>query len=37
MILYKGKAKDMTYKELFLAWYFGRLIEPLETTDFMLN
>lgn len=37
MILYIGKAKGLTFKELFLAWYFGRLVEPLEATDFSRN
>ena len=37
MILFKGKVKDMTFKELWLSWYFGRLIEPLEAIDFGKN
>ncbi len=37
MRLYSGKVKDMTYKELWLAWYFGRPIELLEAVDFDLN
>ncbi len=34
MILYNGKSKNLTQKEIILAWYFGRLIEQLETEDF---
>ncbi len=37
MILYSGKVKDMTRKEIWLAWHFGRPIELLEATDFNLN
>ena len=37
MILFKGKAKNMTFKELCLAWHFGRPIEPLEAMDFSPN
>ncbi len=37
MILYNGKAKDMTFKELWLAWKFGRPIERLESVDFSQN
>jgi len=37
MLIYSGKAKDMTYKAIFLAWYYGRLIEPLEAVDFGKN
>lgn len=37
MILFRGKVKDLTYKELWLAWYFGRPIELLETGDFSKN
>jgi len=37
MILFKGKVKDMTFKELWLAWYFGRPIERLEAIDFSVN
>ena len=37
MILYKGKAKGMTNKELWLAWKFGRPIENLEAVDFSRN
>lgn len=37
MIIFKGKAKDMTYLELWLAWTFGRLAEPLEAVDFSRN
>ncbi len=33
MILFKGKLKNMTPKELFLAWYYGRLIERIESCD----
>lgn len=36
-ILYIGKAKDMTLKELWLVWRFGRKIEPLESVDFNRN
>ena len=37
MLLYSGKAKHMTYKELWLSWYFGRPIEQLESVDFYKN
>jgi len=37
MLLYSGKARDLTFKELFLTWYFGRLIERLEAEDFEAN
>ncbi len=37
MILYKGKAKNMTLKELWLMWKFGRPIELLEEVDFSGN
>lgn len=37
MILFKGKIKNLTYKELWLAWHFGRPIEPLEAVDFCKN
>ena len=37
MILFKGKIKDLTYKELWLAWHFGRPIELLEAVDFSTN
>ncbi len=37
MIIFNGKAKDLTFKELCLAWYFGRLIERLESIDFSKN
>lgn len=37
MILYKGKVKNLTYKELWLSWYFGRSIELLEAIDFSKN
>ena len=37
MILYIGKAKNMTFKELWLSWNFGRPVERLEAVDFNLN
>ncbi len=37
MILYNGKAKNMTRKEIWLVWYFGRITEPLEPGDFSRN
>ena len=37
MILYRGKAKHMTFKELWLSWNFGRPVERLEAVDFNLN
>jgi len=37
MILYSGKAKDMTFKELWMRWYYGRPVELLETVDFTKN
>ncbi len=37
MILFAGKAKNMTFRELWLTWHFGRLIERLESVDFSAN
>lgn len=37
ILLYIGKAKDLTYKELWLLLHFGRPVEPLEETDFSRN
>ena len=39
MIIYKGKAKDMTYKMLLWIVYFqlARFIEPLKAEDFSKN
>ena len=37
MILYIGKAKNMTLKEIWLCWKFGRLVELVEATDFGRN
>ncbi len=37
MIYYIGKAKDMTSKELWLVWNYGRLIALLEAVDFSRN
>lgn len=34
MVLYNGKAKGLTRKEIWLAWKFGRLAEQLESCDF---
>lgn len=34
---YIGKAKNMTPKETWLFWRFGRKIEPLEDVDFGRN
>ena len=34
MILFTGKAKDMTRKEISLTWYFGR---PLKVTEINKN
>ena len=31
---YFGKVKDLTFKELYLCFYYGRKIEQLEATDF---
>lgn len=36
-LLYIGKVKDMTLKELWLLWRFGRKIELLEDADFSRN
>ncbi len=36
-IAYIGKFKDMSLKELWLFWRFGRKIEPLEDVDFCKN
>ena len=32
-----GKAKDMTLKEIYFQFYFGRKIELLEGRDFSQN
>ena len=37
MTLYISKAKNMTFKELWLMWNFGRPVERLEAVDFNLN
>ena len=37
MIIYNGKAKDMTFKELWMAWNFGRIIPLVEAVDFSKN
>ncbi len=37
MLIFIGKVKDMTFKELCLTWYFGRPIELLEDIDFGRN
>ncbi len=37
MLLYKGKNKGLTRKEIMLAWFYGRRIEPLEPCDFSKN
>ncbi len=37
MIIFKGKVRNMTFKELCLAWYLGRLIETIELVDFSKN
>jgi hypothetical protein len=37
MILFIGKVRDLTFRELWLAWNFGRLIERLEAIDFSKN
>ncbi len=39
MIIYSGKAKNMTYKMLLWMVYFqlARYIEPLEAEDFSKN
>jgi len=31
---YIGKAKDLTWKEMYLLWHYGRKIEILEAVDF---
>ena len=36
-VVYHGKAKDLTLKELWLLYKFGRRTENLETTDFNKN
>ncbi len=36
-ILYIGKTKDMTLKELWLVWKFGRKIETIESVDVNRN
>ena len=36
-IFYIEKVKDMTPKEMWLFWRFGRKIEPLEDVDFCRN
>lgn len=37
MLLYRGKSKGLTRKEIMLAWQYGRLIEQLEPCDFSKN
>ncbi len=37
MILFNGKLKNLTPKELFLAWNYGRLVERIESADFGRN
>jgi hypothetical protein len=39
MEIYRGKAKDLTYKRLLyiVYWELARPIERLEPTDFCLN
>jgi len=37
MLIYKGKAGNMTWRELRLAWKFGLPVEPLEPCDFSKN
>ncbi len=37
MIIYIGKARNLTYKELWLIWKFGRPVETLEPIDFSGN
>lgn len=34
---YKGKLKDLTPKELWMLWHFGRKVEALEDVDFSRN
>jgi len=36
-IAYIGKAKNITLKEIWLFWRFGRKIELLEDVDFCKN
>ena len=33
-IIYMGKAKDLNRKELYLSWYYGMKVPPLEESDF---
>jgi hypothetical protein len=35
--VYKGKARDLTFKEMWMLWHFGRKIELLEDVDFCWN
>ena len=37
MIIFSGKAKDMTLLEFWLVWNFGRPFEELEPEDFSEN
>lgn len=36
-LLYIGKAKDMTFNELWMLQHFGRKLEQLEDVDFSRN
>ncbi len=36
-VVYRGKAKDLTLKEIWLLYKFGRRTENLEDTDFSRN
>lgn len=36
-IAYIGKAKNMTLKEIWLCYTFGRPVEPIEAEDFNRN
>ena len=37
MILFRGKERDLTFKELWMIWNFGRLIEQFEAVGFSVN
>ena len=37
IFIFRGKARELTFKTLFMLWYFGRETEPLESVDFGRN
>jgi len=37
MVIYKGKLRGLTYKEIQLSMLFGRLVEEIKPEDFGVN